>query len=359
MSDYILIDGTLYHHGIKGQKWGQRNYQNPDGSYTAKGQAENNGHGRYSDTQAKEDNSNDYKATKKDLNFVVNKNRMNIGMKYIKHRANEIINSKEFKIAVAVGISVAALYALKRVSTKNLYDIAITENASIDELNKWGERTDGFSSLDSIPKALENYHDEYFNEGRIDKLLYHNNYYDTNVLVDNMQNPFKALKLAIEDPDAFDQMNQRSNNCMLCTNSLIMRLKGYDCIAQETTEGTGWTLGMIHEWFEGAKIEAPGKFTRSGLVKELEKQGPGAYGNFLCYWKQGGGHSILYTVREDGVHFIDGQIGKEYSYNELFSKLYPENCRFARLDNCDVKSNILKAIEPYSSNAEDLINYRK
>lgn len=50
MSDYILVNGTLYHHGIKGQKWGQRNYQNPDGSYTAKGQAENNGHGRYSDT---------------------------------------------------------------------------------------------------------------------------------------------------------------------------------------------------------------------------------------------------------------------------------------------------------------------
>lgn len=27
----------LYHHGIKGQKWGIRRYQNPDGSLTAKG----------------------------------------------------------------------------------------------------------------------------------------------------------------------------------------------------------------------------------------------------------------------------------------------------------------------------------
>lgn len=29
----------LYHHGIKGQKWGVRRYQNEDGSYTALGKA--------------------------------------------------------------------------------------------------------------------------------------------------------------------------------------------------------------------------------------------------------------------------------------------------------------------------------
>ena len=28
----------LYHHGIKGQRWGVRRYQNPDGSLTAAGQ---------------------------------------------------------------------------------------------------------------------------------------------------------------------------------------------------------------------------------------------------------------------------------------------------------------------------------
>ena len=29
----------LYHHGIKGQKWGVRRYQNYDGTYTQKGLA--------------------------------------------------------------------------------------------------------------------------------------------------------------------------------------------------------------------------------------------------------------------------------------------------------------------------------
>lgn len=37
MSNYILANGTLYHHGIKGQKWGLRRYQYEDGSLTPEG----------------------------------------------------------------------------------------------------------------------------------------------------------------------------------------------------------------------------------------------------------------------------------------------------------------------------------
>ena len=44
MSNYILknktlykVNNKLYHHGILGQKWGVRNYQNTDGSLTPEG----------------------------------------------------------------------------------------------------------------------------------------------------------------------------------------------------------------------------------------------------------------------------------------------------------------------------------
>lgn len=41
--NYETQDGVLYHHGIKGMKWGVRRYKNLDGSLTARGQK------RYSD----------------------------------------------------------------------------------------------------------------------------------------------------------------------------------------------------------------------------------------------------------------------------------------------------------------------
>lgn len=39
MTYEIIHTDELYHHGIKGQKWGIRRYQNPDGSLTSEGKA--------------------------------------------------------------------------------------------------------------------------------------------------------------------------------------------------------------------------------------------------------------------------------------------------------------------------------
>ena len=45
----IPYSDELFHHGIKGQKWGIRRYQNPDGTYTSEGKAR---YGAKNDRQA-------------------------------------------------------------------------------------------------------------------------------------------------------------------------------------------------------------------------------------------------------------------------------------------------------------------
>lgn len=55
MSYQVVFTDELYHHGVKGQRWGIRKYQNPDGSLTAAGKA------RYNVKEAKRD----YKQTLK------------------------------------------------------------------------------------------------------------------------------------------------------------------------------------------------------------------------------------------------------------------------------------------------------
>lgn len=76
---YKLINSEeLWHFGIKGQKWGIRRYQNPDGSYTAAGKA------RYA--QFKEDVENRKKSESGRINSI---NKMN-GI--IQDKADELGN---------------------------------------------------------------------------------------------------------------------------------------------------------------------------------------------------------------------------------------------------------------------------
>lgn len=62
MPDYMIINGELYHHGVKGMKWGRRRWQNADGSLTPAGQKRYNSAGDVKSAKAA------YKTANKELN---------------------------------------------------------------------------------------------------------------------------------------------------------------------------------------------------------------------------------------------------------------------------------------------------
>ena len=91
MQYYVIRpnDSDLYHHGIKGQRWGIRRYQNYDGSYTKKGlkryqeseTAYTNAKGKLKEAKASK-NVDDIKAAKQEVKTA--RQQMNSDWKQLK-----------------------------------------------------------------------------------------------------------------------------------------------------------------------------------------------------------------------------------------------------------------------------------
>lgn len=87
MAYEVVFTDELYHHGVKGQKWGVRRYQNEDGTLTAAGKA------RYNVKEAKRD----YKQARKDFRKA---SRFAFGIKKLQNygTAREELRKKDFNL---------------------------------------------------------------------------------------------------------------------------------------------------------------------------------------------------------------------------------------------------------------------
>ena len=255
------------------------------------------------------------------------------------------------KALIAGGVIVGSVAAYKVGSivynnrlyknTKYVYD-----NEELGGLPGILNRQKGFNSLNDIPKTdkYSHFFDGAPTEKDIKNLLHNNNGgFDKESLNNFLSNIVDDANKSIEDvARARGVYNSRTNNCLLNTASLVMRLKGYDTCAQ-TTEHGYYDLAF-EDLFDGAKTIRPSKLTTIGILSELKKSGIGSYGNLKINWKGGGAHSILYTVCEDGVHILDGQIGVEYDPIKLFSKVRKNIVSYTRLDNCKPNEKVLYMI---------------
>ena len=101
------MEYAIYHHGIKGQKWGVRRFQNKDGSLTAKGRQ------RYGETADKREETPEERKKRISRNVAIGAAATAtaltvIGSMYIKHKYD--VNIKE--------LNKKALSSIKEVNTK-------------------------------------------------------------------------------------------------------------------------------------------------------------------------------------------------------------------------------------------------
>lgn len=265
--DYYFVNGQvyssdeLYHHGILGQKWGVRRYQNKDGSLTP------------------------------------------AGRKHVKARTIE----RKYTSPEA--------FAPLLLFTPHI--ALLTTTAAMR----------GYKYCRSKGYAKER------ERAEIEK--------KTGLKLKSREMTWKE-DLKRVNPDFYTKKENVIKNCMLCSCAYDLRRRGYDVTAAKTE--AGYRDSELKKWYPKAKLyevsgrDKYGRYSNQrqtdNLISVLTKQGNGARGNLMFWWKStGGGHSVSYEVRDGKVTILDAQTGKIYNNPRNILKHCDEGIVYARLDN--------------------------
>lgn len=132
-------------------------------------------------------------------------------------------------------------------------------------------------------------------------------------------------------------------NCMLCTTAMAMREKGYDVQANKTPNGF-FTENIDKIWSSEGSFKKINTRSSKGIIKTLEKESDGSYGNLTVFWKLGGGHSIFWKKEGSEVVIYDGQSGEKIKNDELLKMVVPNKTQYSRLNDAQPTDLLLGAI---------------
>lgn len=314
-SEYIA------HHGIKGQKWGVRRFQNYDGTLIKKSpNAKGHGgdfRGGFQDKQVSDRNNHNVTMTDSKGTLLTNVNSAAIfTAAKLALEAADSGNDDLKKAALAITAATAAVDA---VALAHHGSVKLKENKYYKERMESVEKN-GIDKKTGFPKKAK----EYTLEEDIARV-----------------NP------------GFKNWNANTkNNCMLCTNTLELRRRGYDVTARKAS--WGYDEKDQEKWFKDAKPKQVGDTTptsdplgyRLGRDKNIEnakkvidymnKEPEGSRGNIMVRWAGTmAGHSMAYEIRNGKMVIIDSQSGKTYDKPEqILNNTW--SASYVRLDDKEI-----------------------
>lgn len=363
------VDDFFAHHGIKGQKWGVRNYQNPDGTLTEAGKkryykgtgrkktAEESGKGKKPKTIADEIaqysiNGSKESGYKLDPNLQLGKEYtvrddvikyyMNIDKTVsdpirehdLRYKVDENRSQYKKAMAGAAAGTIAGGAALGAAYGSMGYLGGIAIGTGIGAAAGAAEAVAiGITAVSRTHKAKKA-------DKQLEKTIAEIN---SNPNVDKKT----GLKLIQGDHSETDDLakvnpgyknfsDTTKNNCMLCTTTYDLRRRGYDVTVGGANDG--YYEGTMMSWYKGEpklKVMDSASST-SKKYKELQALPEGSRGNLCVQWKQGGGHSMFFEIKDGDVIIRDGQTNKMYKGGQAKQILKETGmCKYVRLDNLE------------------------
>lgn len=291
MSDYII-----YHHGIKGQKWGVRNAEwYPIDAYKASKS--------YSDShQGVPDNSR--------LKGLMSETALNA----VKVAATFVAPT------LALGISAVKLAKYAYSLRKNEQYIDERDNAALDSKTGLPVKNKNTSVKDDLKRVNATY--SLKRPGS-----------DNNCMACTT-----AFELRRRGYDVAAKLNSENKRYNERSVSNWFNINNSDIKTSVFKKHTNASRGKLSN--DEAK-----EFSDS-ISKEMLKQGSGARGNFLVTWKHGNaGHSLAYEVDDNHVKLYDAQSAR--TYNDIYDivKHSNGNVMYIRLDNKQLKKGVKEVLE--------------
>ena len=317
---YLAQSGMVYrlasydelaHHGILGQKWGVRRFQNADRTWTEAGKI------RY--------------GSKGDGN---SKGQLNGTTKKVADYANTDHQKKGNKSAALVTALSTAASAAALATGNPLGIIGIAEG-----VGRTGMAVSAKIKEAQAEKRLANLETDKKSGLK---------------LKDHETTPEEDMKLT--NPGYHNFNTNTKNNCALCSTTFELRRRGYDCIAEKA--GFGYQPEEMETWFKGAKSTfysdenssspaayRPTKERSQALLKyaqdSIVSQGEGARGYLNAYFSATGGHSMAYEVKNGNIIVYDAQCGKKWPIEKITNM--STDIGYIRVDNKEPNWAAMKA----------------